>query len=113
MRKLSYDNKPQQSLLDQSSSECSRDKQEANISTWTVYLLECHDGSLYCGATNNITKRMQVHNRGKGAKYTRSRLPVRLLVTSDSLSKSDALKLEYSVKKQKANEKVDYLKLFV
>lgn len=82
------------------------------MNDWVVYLLECRDGSLYCGATNNIEKRMATHSEGKGAKYTRSRLPVTLLLTSKFLSKIDALKLERVVKKQKANEKVDYLKLF-
>ena len=43
-----------------------------------TYLVECADGTLYCGWTNDIDKRMKAHNEGKGAKYTRSRLPVRL-----------------------------------
>ena len=80
---------------------------------WVVYLIECGDGSMYCGATNNIEKRIQAHNTGKGSRYTRSRLPVTLLLTSKPLPKWDALKLERAVKKQKTNEKVDYLKLFV
>jgi len=82
------------------------------MNDWTVYLLECNDGSIYCGATNNIEKRVATHNSGGGSKYTRSRLPVKLLLASKALSKRDALKLERAVKKQKANEKVDYLKLF-
>jgi len=79
---------------------------------WLVYLLECRDGSLYCGATNNIEKRVATHNSGKGSKYTRSRLPVSLLLTSKLLSKIDAHKFELAVKKQKADEKVDYLRKF-
>lgn len=79
---------------------------------WVVYLLECRDGSLYCGATNNIENRIATHNSGKGSKYTRSRLPVTLMLTSKLLPKWDALKLERAVKKQKTNEKVGYLKLF-
>ena len=82
------------------------------MDNWVVYLLECQDGSIYCGATNNIEKRLATHNAGKGSKYTRSRLPVTLLFTSKPLSKWDALKLERSVKKQKTNEKVDYLRKF-
>jgi len=82
------------------------------MDTWVVYLLECHDGSLYCGATNNVEKRVATHNVGKGAKYTKSRRPVTLLLTSKLLPKRDALKLERVVKKRKANEKVEYLKLF-
>ena len=46
--------------------------------SWTVYLLKCADGTLYCGCTNNLTKRLAAHNRGQGAKYTRSRRPVAL-----------------------------------
>ena len=83
------------------------------MNDWVTYLVECNDGSLYCGATNNIEKRVKVHNVGKGSKYTRSRLPVVLLLTSKLLSKGDALKLERAVKKQKANEKLDYLKKFI
>lgn len=80
---------------------------------WVVYLVECNDGSIYCGATNNITKRIKAHNAGKGSKYTRSRLPVMLMLTSKLLPKRDALKLERAVKKCKGIERVDYLTLFV
>jgi putative endonuclease len=44
-----------------------------------VYVLACRDGSLYTGATNNLPRRLRAHYRGKGAKYTRGRLPVRLV----------------------------------
>jgi len=83
------------------------------MNDWVTYLVECNDGSLYCGATNNIEKRVKVHNVGKGSKYIRSRLPVILVLTSKLLSKQDALKLERVVKKCKANEKIDYLRKFV
>ena len=79
------------------------------MNDWLVYLVKCSDGSKYCGATNNLEKRIEAHNKGKGAKYTRTRRPVLLLHTSRLMSKSDALKLEHRVKKQKANKKVDYL----
>jgi len=52
---------------------------------------------------------LEKHNAGRGAKYTRSRFPVSLLVVSKSMSKSEALKLEYRVKHQGKNKKVDYL----
>ena len=77
---------------------------------WVVYLVECNDGSIYCGATNNVSKRVEAHNDGRGSKYTRSRLPVTLMLTSRAMSKQEALKLEYQIKKQKASVKVDYLK---
>lgn len=83
------------------------------LDNWVTYLVRCNDGSLYCGATNNIENRVATHNAGKGSKYTRSRLPVTLVLTSKLLPKWDALKLERAVKKQKTNEKVNYLKLFV
>ena len=80
--------------------------------SWRVYLVKCGDGSLYCGVTNNIEKRLAIHNAGKGARYTRRRLPVTLLLTSRVMDKREALKLERQVKKQRAATKVDYLKKF-
>ena len=82
------------------------------MNNWLVYLIECSDGSIYCGITNNIIERISKHNSGKGAKYTKTRLPVTLLLTSKVMSRSEALKLEYQVKKQRANTKVSYLKQF-
>ncbi|MDH5680208.1 MAG: GIY-YIG nuclease family protein, partial [Spirochaetota bacterium] len=49
------------------------------MNNWLVYLLECADNSYYCGVTNDLNKRLTDHNSGKGAKYTRSRLPVKVL----------------------------------
>jgi putative endonuclease len=68
------------------------------MSAWHVYLLECADGTLYCGVTNDITKRLAVHNGGKGARYTRGRLPVRLLWVEAHVTKGDALRRELAVK---------------
>jgi putative endonuclease len=73
---------------------------------WVVYLVQCSDGSLYCGITNDLHKRLSAHNSGTGAKYTRSRRPVELAGTSSKLTKSDALKLEYRVKKAPAGKKI-------
>ena len=72
---------------------------------WVVYLIRCSDGSLYCGITNNLKNRLAAHNSGKGAKYTRSRRPVELVVASSKMTKSDALKLEYRVKQVPVCEK--------
>jgi len=80
---------------------------------WIVYIVRCNDNSLYCGITNNIEKRLAAHNNKRGAKYTRSRLPVVLIATSRLMSKSDALKLEYQVKQQKTDMKINYLRKFV
>ena len=77
---------------------------------WKVYLVKCADNSLYCWIAKDVAARVEKHNAGKGAKYTRSRLPVELAAVSSEMSKSEALKLEYYVKKQPAVEKVAALK---
>ena len=68
-------------------------------SGYFVYLLRCGDGSLYCGSTNDLGARVAAHNAGKGAKYTRSRLPVTLAYFERATDKSAALKREYVVKR--------------
>ena len=73
---------------------------------WVVYLVRCSDGTIYCGITNNLEKRLSAHNSGTGAKYTRSRRPVELIGTSSKLTKAEALKLEYRVKKVPAKKKI-------
>jgi putative endonuclease len=72
---------------------------------WFVYLIRCSDKSLYCGTTNNLKNRLEAHNSGKGAKYTRFRRPVELVAASSEMTKSDALKLEYRVKQLPASKK--------
>jgi len=74
--------------------------------SWVVYLVRCSDKSLYCGITNNLEKRLEAHNLGKGAKYTRFRTPVELMGTSSAMTRSDALKLEHRIKKTPANKKL-------
>lgn len=69
---------------------------------WYVYLVECADQSLYCGITTDVKRRLDVHNLGKGAKYTRSRTSVELVATSHALTRSDALRLECHIKKMPA-----------
>jgi putative endonuclease len=64
-----------------------------------VYILECKDGTFYTGYTTDVTKRFKVHASGKGAKYTRGRLPVKLVYERKCASKSEALKEEYKIKK--------------
>ena len=77
---------------------------------WKVYLVRCADSSLYCGITNDITDRIEKHNAGKGAKYTKLRLPVKLMAVSKGMSKSAALMLECYIKQRPAREKIDALK---
>ena len=59
-----------------------------------VYILECNDGTLYTGWTNDIDKRFKAHNDGKGAKYTKGRRPLKLVYLEELETKSEALKRE-------------------
>ena len=68
---------------------------------WCVYLLTCADGTFYCGVTNDLPRRLDMHN-GKlagGAKYTRGRRPVALTACTEGLTQGEALRLEAKVKK--------------
>lgn len=76
---------------------------------WQVYLLECADLSLYCGITNNLNARINTHNAGKGAKYTKGRLPVTLVANSSEMTKSQALKCELYIKKLPRPKKISTL----
>jgi len=66
--------------------------------SWHCYLLQCADGTLYCGITNDIDKRIAAHNTGDGAKYTRSRLPVKLAYSEACADRSVASKRERAIK---------------
>ena len=67
---------------------------------WHIYMVRCSDGTLYTGITNDLKKRIEAHNSGKeGARYTRSRRPVKLVYSEQVESKSAAAKLEYQLKK--------------
>ena len=79
---------------------------------WTVYLVKCSDGTLYCGITNNLKKRIKEHNTGKGAKYTKGRTPVRLVAYRKDLTRSLALKIECAVKKLPKHAKKQFLRLY-
>jgi putative endonuclease len=80
------------------------------IKDWYVYLVECKDKSYYCGITRDIQGRLNKHNAGMGAKYTRGRKPVKLICNSELMTKSDALKLEYKVKHVKKDLKIKILR---
>lgn len=64
-----------------------------------TYILICGDGSLYTGWTNDLEKRVKAHNEGRGAKYTRSHLPVRLAYFESFETKEEALMREAAIKK--------------
>jgi len=74
-----------------------------------IYVLKCSDGSFYTGYTTNLEKRVNTHNNGKGAKYTRGRLPVRLVYSKEFPTKSEALKAEYAFKQWSRNKKEQFL----
>lgn len=65
---------------------------------YIVYILQCADGSLYTGITNDLSKRLLAHASGKGAKYTRGRGPFTVVFTKTFSSKSEALKAEHRIK---------------
>jgi len=69
------------------------------------YLARCSDHSLYCGSCKDLTARAAAHNAGKGAKYTRSRLPIRIVYHEEFPTLADAMKREAQVKKMKKEEK--------
>tara|TARA_B100000029_G_scaffold511566_1_gene605969 strand:+ start:1256 stop:1474 length:219 start_codon:yes stop_codon:yes gene_type:complete len=71
--------------------------------------LECNDSSLYTGITNNLQKRIIAHNSGKGAKYTKARLPVKLIYKESYKTKSDSLRREIEIKKLKRSEKLNLI----
>ena len=73
---------------------------------YTVYILRCADGTLYTGITNDLAKRLRTHNAGRGAKYTRSRLPVELIYAEESPDKPAALRRELAIKSLTRVEKL-------
>lgn len=77
--------------------------------TYYTYILQCNDGSLYTGWSTNVEERLATHNAGLGAKYTRSRLPVRLAHVEEFSTKEDAMKREYEIKQLSRQEKLSLL----
>ena len=73
---------------------------------WYLYILQCGDGSLYTGITTDVEKRLEAHRSGKGAKYTRGRLPLKLKYREACGTHSDALKRELDVKHLSREEKL-------
>lgn len=76
---------------------------------WYVYMLRCGDGSLYTGSTTDVTRRLSQHQSGRGAKYTRSRLPVVLAYTEEAADRSSAFRREAAIKKLARGEKLKLL----
>ena len=74
-----------------------------------AYMLRCSDGSIYSGYTTDPHRREKVHNSGKGAKYTRTRLPVKLVYFEEFDNKIDAMKREYAFKQLTHKEKEELI----
>ena len=77
-----------------------------SASNWFVYIVRCADTTLYTGATNNLEQRIQTHNSGQGAKYTRGRTPVELVYSEKKTGRSAALAREYEIKQLSREEKL-------
>lgn len=71
-----------------------------------VYILRCADSTLYTGWTTNLRERVRVHNAGRGAKYTKARLPVRLVYSECYETKTQAMQREYEIKQFSRAEKL-------
>lgn len=77
-----------------------------------TYIIECSDGSLYTGWTNDLTSRLAAHNQGTGAKYTRGRGPVRLVYYEEYLDKKAAQEREYAIKQLTRQQKIALISAF-
>lgn len=75
----------------------------------TFYVLECKDGSYYAGYTNDLEKRVKVHNEGKGAKYTRAKRPVTCIYSELHETKQEAMQAEYAFKQLNRKQKINYM----
>jgi len=76
---------------------------------WTVYILRCGDGSLYTGIAKDVQVRLKQHSEGKGATYTRTRLPVTLLYQQQGLTHSEALIREAQIKAMPRSKKQEII----
>ena len=74
-----------------------------------TYILRCADGTLYCGWTNDLEKRLAAHNVGTGAKYTRSRRPVELIYYEEFATKREAMSREARIKRMSRQEKLSLI----
>ena len=76
-----------------------------------TYILECKDGTYYTGWTNNLEKRLKDHNEGRGAKYTKARLPVSLIYYEEFQTKEEAMRREYAIKHMTRSDKENLIKV--
>lgn len=81
--------------------------------SWWVYVLECRDGTLYTGCTDDIPRRLAAHNAGRGAKYTRGRGPVTLRYREETPDKPAALRREAAIKRLSRPEKQALIAVYI
>lgn len=84
------------------------DKQDSHENY--TYLLQCADGTLYCGWTNDLDRRLAAHNAGTAAKYTRTRRPVTLVYYERFATKQEAMSREFHIKRLRRREKLQLIK---
>jgi len=77
--------------------------------SWYVYILKMADNSLYTGVTNNLKQRLKKHGSGKGSKYVRSKLPIKEVYLGEVMTKTEAMKKEYFIKRLKKEDKINSL----
>lgn len=75
-----------------------------------TYIVKCSDGTFYTGWTNDLTRRMEAHNQGRGAKYTKARRPVTLIYYETFETKEEAMKREYAIKRLSRKEKGELIR---
>ena len=78
-----------------------------------VYILRCSDETLYTGWTTSLERRLKAHNSGKGAKYTKARLPVEIVYYEEFEDKKEAMKREYAIKQLSRGEKLKLIGNFI
>jgi putative endonuclease len=76
------------------------------------YLLECSDGTYYCGWTKDVDRRVETHNKGRGARYTRARRPVKLVYFEELPSQGDAMRREHKLKQKSHDKKAALIRQF-
>ena len=81
-------------------------KKQEELQRNYTYIVKCSDETLYTGWTNNLKKRLEAHNSGKGAKYTKNRRPVELVYFEEYDTKQEAMKREYAIKQLSRQKKL-------
>ena len=82
------------------------------IKNHCCYIVICGDNTLYCGYSNDVKKRVSNHNKGVGAKYTKTRLPVKLVYSECFDTKNEAMKKEYQIKQLTRQQKLNLIKKY-